>query len=402
MYESFFHLREKPFDIVPDPAYLFRSRTHKQSMNYVRYGLQERLGYVLMTGEVGSGKTLVVRELVRTMGREFTFSRIFNTRLNSQELLAMANEDFGLDTAGKGKVQLLKDLYSFLIEENEAGRKPVLIIDEAQNLSLDLLEEVRMLSNFETSYTKLLQIVLVGQPELGRVLSLPEMRQFRQRIGISCRILPLTRQETEEYIRHRLSVAGNSDAVSFTEESLESIHKYTGGIPRQINTLCNFLLLTAFTEERQDINGKMVRDVAQGIGISTPERAESSCGPPDRLVAGESGRGCTTGRRVLLKALGADLQDDSVASAAEQHSGATDTDGEYPPAIRAIGSRLQAMDNDRENMDNDGSSTFRQRRNFPGNSRAETGWRRGAPDGWGRSSAGTNPREDENADNDKI
>jgi type II secretory pathway predicted ATPase ExeA len=146
MYESYFKLREKPFDIVPNPAYLYLSKTHKQAMTYFNFGLQERFGFVLMTGEVGSGKTTLIRELIRTMGPEINLARVFNTRVSSQELIAMINEDFGLDTAGKGKVLMLKDLYEHLIKEYEQGRRSVVIIDEAQNLSLDLLEEVRMLS----------------------------------------------------------------------------------------------------------------------------------------------------------------------------------------------------------------------------------------------------------------
>ena len=267
MYESYFKLREKPFDIVPNPAYLFLSKTHKQAMTYINYGLQERLGFVLMTGEVGSGKTTLVREMIRTMRPEITLARVFNTRVHSQELIEMINEDFGLDTAGKGKVLMLKELYAYLINEYEQGRRPVLIIDEAQNLSLDLLEEVRMLSNLETDNATLLQIMLVGQPELGRVISLAEMRQFRQRISIECHILPLTRPESEEYILHRLAVAGNRDAISFGDGAFDAIHEISDGIPRQINTLCNYLLLTAFTEERRDVPAEMVRDVASGLGL---------------------------------------------------------------------------------------------------------------------------------------
>ncbi len=360
MYESFFHLREKPFDIVPNPAYLFASRTHKQSMSYLRYGLQERLGYVLMTGEVGSGKTMVVRELIRTIGPNFTFARVFTTRLSSHELLAMINEDFGLATNGKGKVQLLKELYAFLVKEYEMGRKPVLLIDEAQNLSLDLLEEVRMLSNLETNNAKLLQIALVGQPELGRVLSLAEMRQFRQRIGISCHIVPLQRQETEEYIMHRLSVAGNRDALSFTGDSLDKIHEFTGGIPRQINTLCDFLLLTAFTEERRDVSGEMVRDVADGIGLLAHQGPETP-GATVRPVMNPPANGGSAGKRALLNALVCDPTDDAGEAAAVRGAGPAEGTAEYPLAIRVIGSRLQAMEHEMANLRDDGYGELRQR-----------------------------------------
>jgi len=273
MYESYFHLREKPFDILPNPTYLYLSKTHKQALTYFQYGLKERLGFVLMTGEVGSGKTTLVRELIRTMNTEMALARVFNTRVSAEELIAMINEDFGIDTAGKGKVLMLKDLYAHLIKEYEQGRHPVLIIDEAQNLSPDVLEEVRMLSNLETDKAKLLQIIIVGQPELGQVLARPEMRQLRQRISLVCNIKPLTRQETEEYILHRLTIAGNRNAVSFQTDAFDAIFNATGGIPRQINTLCNFLLLSAFTEERRDVTKELVKDVAAELGLAENERS---------------------------------------------------------------------------------------------------------------------------------
>ena len=274
MYEAYFQLREKPFDIVPNPAYLYLSDTHKHALMYLNYGLKDRLGFVVMTGEVGSGKTTLLRELVRTLSQEFTFARLFNTRVGSEELIAMINEDFGLDTAGKGKVLMLKELNAFLINEYEQGRCPVLIIDEAQNLTPDLLEEIRMLSNLETDTVKLLQILLAGQPELGQILALPEMRQLRQRISILPHILPLTRSETEEYILHRLAIAGNREALSFGDGAFDEIHAVTGGIPRKINTLCNFILLTAFTEERKDADAVLINDVAAGLGFAEDARGE--------------------------------------------------------------------------------------------------------------------------------
>jgi general secretion pathway protein A len=305
MYESFFHLKEKPFDIAPNPAYLYLSRTHRQAMTAVRYGLQEQKGFVLMTGEVGSGKTTLVRELMRTLGPQVTFARIFNTRVSSRELLAMINQDFGL-AGGNSKVQMLHDLNDFLIREYEGGRKTILIIDEAQNLTPDRLEEVRMLSNLETDDAKLLQILLVGQPELKRVLSLAELRQFRQRISIACHLQPLDRQDTELYILHRLGVAGNRSALAFSADAFDVIHELTVGIPRQINRLCDFLLLTSYAEERREVAADMVRQIAEEIGLVAPE-AEERTAVPAREQAAPGAKGGSDGRRALLRALGIPL-----------------------------------------------------------------------------------------------
>lgn len=351
MYETYFNLREKPFDIVPNPAYLYLSKTHRQAMTYFNYGLHERLGFVLMTGEVGSGKTTLIRELIRTMSPEVTFARVFNTRVSSQELIAMINEDFGLDTAGKGKVLMLKDLYAYLIKEYEQGRRSVLIIDEAQNLSLDLLEEVRMLSNLETDNATLLQIMLVGQPELRRVISLAEMRQFRQRISIVCHLLPLARPETEEYILHRLAVAGNRDAISFPDGAIDAIHEISGGIPRKINTLCNFLLLTAFTEERRDISAEMVREVAGGLGLvnDAESNRNDECPATIQRTLGHDDR---INKSALIRALGItcrDFDNEELREAGADSAGKTD---EYPAAVRSIGHRLLAMEKEMAHAEN--------------------------------------------------
>ena len=360
MYESYFKLREKPFDIVPNPAYLFLSKTHKQAMTYINYGLQERLGFVLMTGEVGSGKTTLVREMIRTMRPEITLARVFNTRVRSQELIEMINEDFGLDTAGKGKVLMLKELYAYLINEYEQGRRPVLIVDEAQNLSLDLLEEVRMLSNLETDNATLLQIMLVGQPELGRVISLAEMRQFRQRISIECHILPLTRPETEEYILHRLAVAGNRDALSFGDGAFDAIHEISDGIPRQINTLCNYLLLTAFTEERRDVSGEMVREVASGLGLG---RNAETDGAAERTATMQNTTDNSNDlqKRALLQALGIVSRDGRGGNLSAYGTNSAGDGNEYPESARSIGRRLFALEKEMAHDEKAGNAGLIQR-----------------------------------------
>ncbi len=267
MYENFFNLRKKPFELVPNPEFLFMSKSHKKAIVYLDYGIKEHAGFILITGEVGSGKTTIVRNLLKNLDGRVTLSKIFNTKVTSEQLIAMVNEDFGLDAAGKDKITLLRELTDFLIEQHAMNRWPTLIIDEAQNLSADLLEEVRMLSNLETDKSKLLQIILVGQPELRKMLARPELRQLRQRISICCHIMPLTRQEAEEYIFHRLEIAGNRDAVSFDEESVDIIYGFSRGIPRLINIICDFLMLSAFAEETRVMTRDLVQEVIGEIEV---------------------------------------------------------------------------------------------------------------------------------------
>ncbi len=269
MYEAYFGLREKPFELVPNPDFLYLSGTHKRALTYINYGLMEKVGFILLTGEVGSGKTTLIRNFIKQHDASFTLAKVFNTRVDAEQLISMINEDFGLDSRGKGKVQLLKDLYSFLIKEYEQGRHALLVIDEAQNLTADLLEEVRMLSNLETDSAKLLQIVLAGQPELQETLASAELRQLRQRISVVCHLTPLTRTETEEYIQHRLDVAGNRKALHFTPGALDVIHSSSGGIPRIVNVICNFVMLTAFAEKAAEVNAAMVNDTVEGIGLAS-------------------------------------------------------------------------------------------------------------------------------------
>ncbi len=261
MYESFFKLRSKPFDLLPDPRFIYLSRSYKKAMTYLDYGIRERSGFILLTGEVGSGKTTLIRDLLDKSYERVVLSKIFNTRVTSEQLLSMINDDFGLDVQGKDKITMIRDLNVFLIDQYAAGNQPILIIDEAQNLSSDLLEEVRMLSNLEASSSKLMQIILVGQPELRTILAAPELRQLRQRININCHLQALSREEVEQYISHRLEIAGNATAVQFEPESLDAIFRYSRGIPRLINIICDFLMFLAFAEEATVLTVDMVSDV---------------------------------------------------------------------------------------------------------------------------------------------
>jgi general secretion pathway protein A len=265
MYEKHFSFKHKPFDLVPNPDFLFLSSTHQKAITYLDYGIKEKIGFILLTGEIGSGKTTIIRNLTKNLNGLFKLSRIHNTKISSDQLISMVNEDFGLDIEGKNKTKLLSELNVFLIEQYSKKIQPILLIDEAQNLSPDLLEEIRLLSNLETDRAKLLQIILVGQPELKKILMLPELMQLRQRINISYHIAPLTIDETEKYIKHRLTVAGNAGAIKFHEDMLPLIYQFSKGIPRLINILCDFALLTAFVEGEKEVTIDIVRAVAKDL-----------------------------------------------------------------------------------------------------------------------------------------
>ncbi len=273
MYEAYFGLTTKPFELVPNPQFLFLSHSHRKAINYLTYGLQERAGFILLAGEVGSGKTTIIRNLIKDLDEDIALSRVFNTRADARQVLAMINEDFGLAVESKDKVSLLSELYDYLVELHAGGKRAVIIIDEAQNLSVEVLEEIRLLSNLEADTVKLLQIVLVGQPELLSMITQPELRQLRQRIGIHCHLEPLTRDETEAYVYHRLETAGNREAVIWHEGAFDLLFQYSGGVPRLINLFCDFALLCAFAEESRDLTLDLLHDV---IGDITWDQQEST------------------------------------------------------------------------------------------------------------------------------
>ena len=262
MYEKYFDLKSKPFELVPNPDFLFLGSGHKKALTYLKYGISENIGFILMTGEVGSGKTTILRDLIKNLNGNVTLSKVFNTKVTSDQMIALINEDFGLDVTGKEKVGMLRELNDFLIDQHAREMQPILVIDEAQNLSAELLEEIRMLSNLETNMSKLLQIVLVGQPELRNTLALPELRQLRQRISISCHLLPLSREETESYIYHRLEKAGSRKTIHFHEGTIDAVHEFSRGVPRLVNIMCDFLLLTAFSGGTKEITADMAQEVA--------------------------------------------------------------------------------------------------------------------------------------------
>ena len=268
MYESFFNLATKPFDLQPNPAFLFLSQSHKRAVAYLDYAIRERVGFILLTGEIGSGKTTIIRDLIKKHKENIVLSKVFNTRVDFGQLLTMINEDFGLSCSGGDKSVLLRELNQFLIDQFASGNKAVLIIDEAQNLTPETLEEIRMLSNLETDSAKLLQIILVGQPELRQTLALPELLQLRQRISCYCHIRPLMQEEIEQYILHRLEIAGNRQALIISHEVMGIIWRYSKGIPRLINIICDFLLLSAFAEEMKEVTPELAREVISDLDFN--------------------------------------------------------------------------------------------------------------------------------------
>ncbi len=265
MYENHFSFKHKPFELVPNPDFLFLSHSHKKAITYLDYVVKEKIGFMLLTGEIGSGKTTIVRNLIKNLNGPIKLSKVNNTKVSSEQLISMINEDFGMNVEGKGKTTLLSELNEFLIEQYAKGFQLILLIDEAQNLTPDLLEEIRLLSNLETDKAKLLQIIVVGQPQLKKTLVLPELVQLRQRITINYHITPLTKDETAEYIKHRLTIAGNPDVIKFEGDILALIYQFSRGIPRLINILCDFVLLSTYVEGKSEVTAGTVREVVKDL-----------------------------------------------------------------------------------------------------------------------------------------
>jgi putative secretion ATPase (PEP-CTERM system associated) len=234
-------------------------------MTYLDYGIKEKTGFMLLTGEIGSGKTTIVRNLIKSLNSAVKLSQVNNTKVSSEQLISMINEDFGMDVKGKEKTVLLSELNEFLIDQYARGLQPILLIDEAQNLTPDLLEEIRLLSNLETDRSKLLQIILVGQPELKKTLMLPGLVQLRQRITVNYHIIPLTVDETAKYIKHRLTVAGNPDVIDVKKDMVGLIYQFSRGIPRLINILCDFALLTTYVEGEKVVSSDTIKEVISDL-----------------------------------------------------------------------------------------------------------------------------------------
>lgn len=264
MYKKFFGLRANPFNVNPDPRFLFMTQHTRETLACLTYGIQNRKGFVLLTGEVGTGKTTLLNRLLEWLRTERVASAfIFNPRLSVMEFFDFMAADFGIVCESGEKSQVLLRLNHWLLDRYRTGETAALIVDEAQNLSVELLEEIRLLTNLETSTEKLLQIVLSGQPELEQKLRQPQLRQLRQRITLRCRTYPLTLAETGSYIARRLQIAGANGAAIFAPQAVEAISRYSQGIPRVVNMLCEHALINAYVEQRKPITADIVEDVAQ-------------------------------------------------------------------------------------------------------------------------------------------
>lgn len=255
MYCAYFGFREKPFNITPNPRFLYLSKQHKEAFAHLLYGIKNHTGFIELTGEVGTGKTTLLRTLLGQLDEDsFTCALILNPCLSALELLRNINREFGISHEGLENGALLDALNRFLLAENRANKTVVLVIDEAQNLAPQVLEQIRLISNLETESDKLIQIVLAGQPELTDMLAKPELRQLAQRIIVSYHLLPMDFEDSSAYIRHRLQVAGGGGWITFTGGALKHIYRFAGGSPRLLNIACDRTLLTAYSENKGTIS----------------------------------------------------------------------------------------------------------------------------------------------------
>lgn len=265
MYNTFFDFKEKPFKLVPNPEFLFLGRTHEEALAHLTYAVSQGDGFVEITGEVGTGKTTLCRVFLENLSQDVEAAFIFNPKLDSVQLLKTIHNELSIPAGNEDPVSLTDSLNRFLLEKKAQGKSVLLLIDEAQNLNKDTLEQIRLISNLETTRSKLIQIVLVGQPELCDMLDSHEMRQLRQRINLSCHILPLTPKETHAYIIHRLTVAQSSPASVFTSKAMDLVYDFSRGIPRLINIACDRALLVAYGLGQKKITPGIVQSALKEL-----------------------------------------------------------------------------------------------------------------------------------------
>ncbi len=291
MYDSYYKLSGKPFQLAPDPFFFFGSSTHKRALAYLRYGLSQGEGFIIVTGDVGTGKSTLVRTLFGSLEnkKDIVAGELVNTQLDSSDILRMVAATFGLAHKSSEKTSLIKNLENFFISRQHEGKRCMLVVDEAQNLPLESLEELRMLSNLHNDGKTLIQIFLLGQSEFRENLAVPHLEQVRQRVTASYHLAHLTAEETQAYIEHRLRKVDWSDDPVFTAEAYQQIFEFTHGIPRRINTICDRLLLYGFLEEKHRIDGEIVKTVADEIAIEQPNIAnDTGEGGPSKVESKRS------------------------------------------------------------------------------------------------------------------
>ena len=282
MYKSFFQLKDSPFNVNPDPRYLVITNEIEEALTGLMYGIQTRKGFITLTGEVGTGKTTLVNRLLDWLHHKRARTAfLFNSRMNTNQLFDFILAEFDIPCDSRSKSQQLMSLNHWLLDRYRAGETAVLIIDEAQNLTFPVLEEVRLLTNLETSTDKLLQIVLSGQPELEDKLRLPQLRQLRQRIMLRCKTAAFTKEQTHEYVAERLRIAGADSQPIFTHEAVDVVYLYSLGIPRVINLLCEHALVNAYAEQRRLILPKTIEEVAHEFQLDEVEPIASTPAPID-------------------------------------------------------------------------------------------------------------------------
>jgi general secretion pathway protein A len=277
MYRKFYGLTRNPFEISPDPYFFYPTPRHNEALANLNYGVQRWKGFVVVTGEVGTGKTLLVRCLLEALNRnQISFAYVFNPRLSVLDFLRYVLTDLRLPMTGKTKSEMLAHLNNYLIARFRRGTTAALIVDEAQLLSWELLEEIRLLTNLETSQQKLLQIVLVGQPELDQKLDSPHLRQLKQRVGLRCRLEPLSLDELRGYIHRRLELAGANShgATIFADGAIESVHRFSRGIPRLINTLCENALVSGYARQCNQVTPEIIQEIAADFRLNVTSDAE--------------------------------------------------------------------------------------------------------------------------------
>ncbi len=290
MYKDFFGLKANPFNVNPDPRYLFLTRHTEEALACLTYGIQSRKGFVLLTGVVGTGKTTLLNKLMEWLRvQQVATAFIFNSQMNVPQFLEYMMADFGIPCDSKSKSQVLLKLYNWLLDRYRAGETAVLIVDEAQNLSDEVLEEIRLMTNLETFTEKLLQIVVVGQPELEQKLKQPNLRQLRQRLTLRAKTHPLTLEETRAYVAQRLRIAGSNGQQIFDPEALAVIHRYSAGIPRVVNLICEHCLVSAFVDHEKVIRSSVVEAVARDFDLGETSISNKAAAAQPTVLTTPSG-----------------------------------------------------------------------------------------------------------------